>query len=128
MHSNRTEKFHPHCCIAPDNISLLLYYITRVIGKPVFARTQLSLFRTPVWWQWIQENNLPPSIVNLMDGTLEENYGLKIEGGDVETTNINLADDSALICERWLEGWREQCAHRSYRQHNTTEFRPLLAN
>lgn len=128
MHSGRAERFHPHCCIVPDNVTLLLYYITRVIGKPVFARTQLSIFRTPLWWRWIQENNLPPSIANLMDGTLEEGYGLKIEGGDVETTNINLADDSALICERWLEGWRRQCAPRSYRQHNATEFRALLAN
>lgn len=124
----RAERFHPHCLVVPDNVTLVLYYITRVVGKPVFVGTQLSIFRTPLWWRWIKENNLPPSIANLMNGTLEENYGLKIENADVETTNINLADDSALICERWLEGWRKQCTHRSYRQHDSTEFRSLLAN
>ena len=102
----RAERFYPHCLVVPDNVTLLLYYITRVIGKPVFVGTQLSIFRTPLWWRWIKENNLPPSIANLMDGTLEENYGLKIENADGEKININLADDSALICEQWIAGWR----------------------
>lgn len=32
-------------------------------------------------------------------------------------------DDSALTCEQWIAGWREQCTHRSYRQHDSIEFR-----
>lgn len=128
MNRSGQERLYPHGVEMPDNIAILLYYITRILGKPVFARTELSLFRTPSWWQWIKDNNLPPSIAELMNGTLEASYGLKSEDIDPERTNIELADDSAVICEQWIAGWREQCTHRSYRQHESTEFRSLLAN
>lgn len=128
MNRSGQKRLYPHGVEMPDNIAILLYYITRILGKPVFARTELSLFRTPSWWQWIKDNNLPPSIAELMNGTLEAPYGLKSEDIDPERTNIELADDSAVICEQWIAGWREQCTHRSYRQHESTEFRSLLAN
>lgn len=128
MNKSNPERLHPHCVMMPDNISFLLYYITRILGKPVFARTELSLFRTPLWWKWIKDNNLPPSMAGLMNGTLEASYGLKMEDADPEKTDIKLADDSAVICEQWVAGWREQCVHRSYRQHDATEYRSLIPN
>lgn len=123
------DKFHPHCVLIPDSISIILYYITRVLRKPVFAGTELGIFRTPAWWRWIKDNNLPPSVMRLMNGTLTETYGLKVEEGqDVMTTSVNLDDDLARVCTLWLEGWRKQCGHRTYTHHEATEARPLLPN
>ena len=67
-------------------------------------------------------------MAGLMNGTLEASYGLKMEDVDPEKTDIKLADDSAVICEQWVAGWREQCVHRSYRQHDATEYRSLIPN
>lgn len=128
MSRNGQERLHPHGIMMPDNISIVLYYITCILEKPVFAQTELSLFRTPSWWKWIKDNNLPPSIAGLMNGTLETSYKLKSEDIDPEKTKIELSKDSAAVCEQWIAGWREQCVHRSYRQHDATEYRFLMPN
>lgn len=67
-------------------------------------------------------------MAELMNGTLETSYKLKSEDIDPEKTKIKLSDDSAAVCEQWVAGWREQCVHRSYRQHESTEYRPLMPN
>lgn len=83
----------------------------------VFLNTELGIFCTPRWWQWIRDSNLPPSIAMLMHGTLKEEYGLKMEGYG-STVSISLDDESALLMEQWLKGWKDQCPRRSYSQHS----------
>lgn len=67
-------------------------------------------------------------MAGLMNGTLESSYKLKSEDIDPEKTKIELSKDSAAVCERWIAGWREQCVHRSYKQHDVTECRSLMPN
>lgn len=67
-------------------------------------------------------------MAGLMNGTLEASYKLKSKDIDPEKTKIELSDDSAAVCERWIAEWREQCVHHSYRQHDVTEYRSLLPN
>jgi hypothetical protein len=110
-------RLHPHCVVTPNNVTIILYYITRVLNMPVFLNTELGIFCTPRWWQWIRDSNLPPSIAMLMHGTLKEEYGLKMEGCG-STVSISLDDESALLMEQWLKGWKDQCPRRSYSQHS----------
>lgn len=128
MKKEINQVYHPHGVITPDNVAIILYYTTRVVKATVYPRMDLTIFRTSCWWNWIRKNNLPPSIAYLMNGTLEDYTKFDIAPENIDSTNVNLDDESAAIVEEWLEGWRTQCVSHGYKQHSMTEFRILLSN
>lgn len=114
---------HPPYARIPNPPAIVVYYITQVLKKPVFSNTDLFIFRTKKWYDWVKSHNLDPSIVCLMDGILKEGYGLKLPDG----MNIHLEPDSIKIVEDWLALW-DKMEKRSYEMHDSTIFRSLMVN
>ena len=53
----------PNCVNWGD---FVVYYVTCVLGLPIFINTELFIFNTPKYIKWLQENNLPYWFKDLM--------------------------------------------------------------
>lgn len=104
----------------PAVSDVIVYYVTHVVGVPIFVDTDLKWFRTPKFAQWIKESNLPGHYLNIMRGTLQENYGCRIP----LNVAIELPATEIAKIERWISSWKEETFLRRYTMaiRNNPEF------
>ena len=65
----------------PALSDLIVYYVTRVVGVPIFVDTDLQWFHTPRFADWVREWNLPGQYLDVMRGSLVQNFGCRIPPG-----------------------------------------------
>ena len=114
---------HPKNTKMPNPPAIVVYYITQILRVPVFSDTDLSIFKTKKWYDWVKSHNLDPFIVHLMNGTMKERYGLELPDG----VGIHLEQDAISIVEKWLQAW-DKMGKRSYQHHDSTIFRQFIVN
>lgn len=107
----------------PSLSDVIVYYVTRIVGVPIFVDTDLRWFRTPKFAEWAMENNLPGAYFDIMKGSLQTTYGCRIPKGML----IELPRPEEEKIERWLSSWKNETFPRRYTM-SLGAFRDLLPN
>lgn len=94
----------------PSVSDLIVYYVTRVVCVPIYSDTDLAWFNTPVFGQWVQDNNLPSAYLGLMRGSLKSAWGCRIPA----EMCIELPPKEEEKIVRWLASWRDDTFRREY--------------
>ena len=94
----------------PALSDLIVYYVTRVVGVPIFVDTDLQWFHTPRFFEWVKENNLPGNYLDVMKGSLVSDFNCRIPRG----VSIELPRNEEEKIERWLESWKRDTFPRRY--------------
>lgn len=102
--------------VVNDYLSIVLYYITVYLGKPVFGGTPLELFYTETWIRWCMHWKLPPSTILWM-GRVQT---LRSVGNYMEFSPIGLSSDERKRVELILDRNATQYANRQY--SNSEQF------
>lgn len=96
---NRKPKY-TICYNQPSPQNLIVYYVTKVLGLPIWADTDLTIFDTYKWIEWLQSKNLPYLYKNLFSkGTLKSEYDSKLPSDMV----LAMPDSMVKEVEEWLD-------------------------
>lgn len=106
----------------PALSDLIVYYVTRVVGVPIFVDTDLQWFHTPRFFEWVKENNLPGNYLDVMRGSLVSDFNCRIPRG----VSIELPRPEIEKIERWLTSWKQDTFERRYTMalRNFPEYLP----